>query len=81
MHSKTDWRTIETRDDLFVFLCSLAESESHALENLSAQMYLEAVVRVVNDLRGRFRNRGEAVPEQPSWRLIGEILDAAIVYD
>jgi hypothetical protein len=35
----------------------------------------------VDDIDGYFRNRGEAVPVQPTWKTLGQILLAAKVYE
>jgi hypothetical protein len=32
-------------------------------------------------MEGDYHNRGEAVPEQPSWKTLGEILVAATIYE
>jgi hypothetical protein len=32
-------------------------------------------------MEGYFKNRGEAVPEQPTWKTLAQILCAAKVYE
>jgi hypothetical protein len=75
---------IQTREELIAFVAllrrDLADNESQ-WENSTLESYLEALQAVLTDWRGRFVNRGEPVPETPSWRVIGEILMAASVYE
>jgi hypothetical protein len=49
--------------------------------NPDLDRYLEALAAVVDDLDGGFMNRGEAVPAQPSWELVAEILDMAKIHE
>jgi hypothetical protein len=75
---------IETREELIAFLSLLRRDlakNSGQWENSTLESYLEAVQAVLTDWRGRFINRGEPVPEVPSWRLIAEMLLAASVYE
>jgi hypothetical protein len=56
-------------------------SDPEQWENPNLDRYLEALARVVDDLDGGFMSRGEAVPTQPSWGLVAEILDTAKIYE
>ena len=38
-------------------------------------------VKTREDLDGWFMNRGEAVPTQPTWGLVAEILDMAKIHE
>ena len=76
--------TIETREDLIRFLSQLRQDltmNEDQWENVTLPSYLEALQAVLTDWRGRFKNRGEPVPECPSWRIVGEILLAASAYE
>ena len=75
---------IETRTDLVIFIAALRRGldiEQDSWENSTLESYLEALQAVLQDWPGRCRNRGEAVPAQPTWRLIAELLLAASIYE
>ena len=77
-------RTIATREDLIAFVALLRRDFAAAenrWENDTLDSYLEALQAVLTDWNGRFINRGEPVPEVPSWRLVAEILLAATAYE
>lgn len=76
--------TIETRHDVAAFVLALRQDlldGDDDWENPTLERYLEAVAARVNDLDGYFDNRGEPVPQTPSWRLLGEMLLAAKMYE
>ena len=76
----TDPSQIRTREDLALFLASLARSTKDAperWENNTLGSFLDALAAWTEDMDGYFTNRGEEVPEQPSWALIGQMLLAA----
>ena len=50
-------------------------------ENADLASYLTALAAWLRDSEGWYRNRGEAVPESPDWRTLGEALLAARVYE
>lgn len=50
-------------------------------ENRDLPSFLEAMAAWVDDMDGYYRNRGEAVPEQPTWKMLVQILQAARVYE
>jgi hypothetical protein len=89
--SSSDDRTIEaeqslirTRQDLLRFMALLRQDlreNRSAWENDTLETFLEALQAVLTDWDGRFLNRGESVPEGPTWRLLGEILAVAAVYE
>lgn len=75
---------IDTREDLIALLRMLRRDlveNPKRWENDSLEAYLEALEAVLTDWSGRFKNRGEPVPEAPTWRLIGEILLSATAYE
>jgi hypothetical protein len=76
--------TIDTREELIAFLSLLRQDltqHGEQWENSTLASYLEALQAVLTDWNGRFANRGDIVPEAPSWRLMAEILLAASVYE
>lgn len=56
-------------------------SRPDAWENASLDRYLEALAAWVEDMDGYYQNRGQAAPEQPNWKTLGEILLAATTYE
>jgi len=50
-------------------------------ENPDLRNFLEAMMTWVEDMDGYYQNIGEAVPEQPSWKTMAQILLAARVYE
>jgi hypothetical protein len=51
------------------------------VENPTLERFLEAFAAWCIDMPGVFQSRGLAQPEQPNWRLVGEMLIAASVYE
>lgn len=82
LHEQT--RQIDTRADLTAFLgqlrADLAANEA-TWENAELPRFLEALEAWTADMPGYFLNRGEPVPEQPSWSLIASLLLAAKSYE
>ena len=79
-----DVTAVRTREDLVVFLEELRRDlrgNREAWENDDLEAYLEALQAVLADWRGRFANRGETIPEDPTWALLAEVLLAATVYE
>lgn len=75
---------MKTRENLAVFIRDLRADlarDPKQWENPDLDRYLGGLAAVVEDLEGRFMHRGESVPPEPSWRLIAELLDAAVVYE
>lgn len=77
-------KEVRTREDLVAFLGELRRDlreNRGAWENDNLEAYLEAVQAVLADWHGRFANRGERVPADPTWKLLAEVLLAATVYE
>ena len=75
---------VSTRQDLVAFLALLRRDlieNRAAWENDNLEAYLEALQAVLNDWNGRFVNRGEPIPEHPTWKLLAEALLSAAVYE
>lgn len=82
--SRLESEDVKTREDLAVFIRGLRAdlaSDPEQWENPNLDRYLGALAAVVEDLDGGYMNRGEAVPTQPSWELVAEILDTAKIYE
>lgn len=73
-----------TRAELVAFLSQLADSfveEPERWQNNNLEDFLRAWSAWLEDMDGYFLNRSEPVPEEPSWRLIAQMLLAARVYE
>jgi hypothetical protein len=82
--STIDPRGVRSREDLAQFVRTLADDlrqQPEAWENRDLGPFLEAMSAWIEDMEGYYRNRGEAVPSQPEWSTLAEILAAARVYE
>ncbi|WP_442857041.1 DUF7660 family protein [Arthrobacter sp. YN] len=50
-------------------------------ENADLESFLEAMSAWTRDMDGYFMNRGEPVPDVPSWQLFAQMLLAAKIYE
>jgi len=84
MDLEKELETVSSRQDLAAFIQSLMsdfEADPERWENNHLIAYLDGLGGWTQDMHGYFQNRGEQVPEQPSWRLIGLMLLAARYYE
>ena len=75
---------IESREDLGAFVTNLLNDlreNPHEWENHSLPWYIEAIGAVVASKDGYYLNTKEPVPEQPTWRMMAEILFYARYYE
>ncbi|MGP3960718.1 DUF7660 family protein [Nonomuraea sp. 3N208] len=76
---------IVTREDLANFVAAMAavaaSPEAEEWENGNLSRFLDGLSGWLYAMRGYFRNQGLDEPEQPSWKLIGEMLAAATLYE
>lgn len=75
---------VRTREDFVAFTRQLAEfvpSLEEGTSNTDLERYLGALSAWTNDMETYFVNKGEAVPDQPSWSLFARILQAAVIYE
>ena len=82
IHEQVD--RIESRQDLIMFIAALREDllrNPSDWENPPLETFHAAVAAWTTDMDGCFRNRCEQVPLQPSWRLTGDMLYAAKMYE
>lgn len=73
-----------TRGELASFVDDLARTitaSPDAWENTTLPDFLHALGAWTRDLDGDFLNRGEPVPETPSWNLVAQMLLAATTYE
>lgn len=75
---------VVTREDFVAFLAAaLADLQDRPeeWENRTLENFLEAWGAWVGSMPGWCANRGEAVPEQPDWRLLAGMVMAARIYE
>ena len=75
---------IGSREDLVAFLTALRydlQTKPEQWANRDLPTYLEALAAWASDLEGYYRNTGQAIPAQPSWKMFAEMLLAAKVYE
>jgi hypothetical protein len=83
-HDAREIDEVKTRADLAAYVRALAaelRSGEKSWENANLQSFLDALAAWTMDMEGLYENRGEAVPEQPSWKLVAELLRAATLYE
>jgi len=77
-------QSIETKEDLAEFIAGLRQDLASCpgdWENPSLELFLEALGAWIGDMDGFYSNAGRAVPAQPTWRTVAEMLAAARVYE
>ena len=75
---------IQSRKDFLTFLRALhyhLTERPGEWENRDLGSFLEALAAWVEDMDGFYQNAGEAVPGQPTWKTLGQMLLAARVYE
>ena len=75
---------IQTREDFVLFVQKLLQDlrqNPDDWENRCTEAYLDAIAAWVEDIEGFFLNQEMSVPQQPDWRLLGQILLAAKYYE
>jgi hypothetical protein len=77
-------KQIETKDDLMKFIFMLRKDLNHNVEeweNYTLDSFLEAMEGWMQDMDGYYLNTNQPLPEQPSWKMIADILMAAKYYE
>lgn len=76
--------SIRSREDFVGFAKALGKDlhdNPESWENATLERFLEAVGAWVEDMDGYYINQGKPVPLQPDWKVIGDILMAAKMYE
>jgi hypothetical protein len=76
--------SIRSREDLAGFVRELnrdLHDNPASWENASLERFLEAISAWVEDMDGYYLNQGKPVPQQPDWKVVGDILMAAKMYE
>jgi hypothetical protein len=76
---------VVTRQDLAEFVRRMASvsasAEAEEWENTTLPRFLDGLAAWIASMDGYFRNQGLETPDQPSWRLVGDMLVAATLYE
>ncbi|XXF77593.1 hypothetical protein P2318_31755 [Myxococcaceae bacterium GXIMD 01537] len=75
---------VRSRDDLVRFIHALREDlqrDPGDWENPTLERFLEALAGWCEDMNGYYKGRGERVPEQPTWKVVADMLMAASMYE
>jgi hypothetical protein len=73
-----------SRADFITFLQTLRsnlQQKPEEWENRDLVSFLKAMAAWVEDMDGYYQNLGESIPDQPTWKTMGQILLAARVYE
>ena len=77
-------KDVRSREDFVRFARQLAQSVPSLdpqTSNRDLGDYLEALSGWVNDMDGYFLNKGQPMPKEPTWSLLAQILEAAMIYE
>lgn len=77
-------RNIHDRDSLVRLIREISDQIStHGEEcsNSNLPSFLEAMASWIEDMDGYYASRGEESPQKLTWRNLGEIIVAALVYE
>lgn len=75
---------IQSRNDFVKFTRALLKNfkeHPEQWENDNLALYLDALAAWVEDMEGYYHNKGEPVPNEPTWMVLGQILVAAKIYE
>jgi hypothetical protein len=75
---------IHTRADFISFVRALQghlQQKPQEWENRDLSSFLSAMAGWVEDMDGYYQNRGESVPDPPTWKSVAEVLLASRVYE
>jgi len=75
---------IQSQPDFVAFSQALVKDlkeNPDGWENRDLPGFLEALGAWVDDMNGYYQAKGGAIPLQPSWKMLGEVLLAAKVYE
>jgi hypothetical protein len=77
-------RHIQSRQEFLAFartFLSSLRSRPEDWTNRDLASFLEAMTAWIEDMDGYYQSRGEPVPEQPTWKALGQVLLAARIYE
>jgi hypothetical protein len=82
--AEVDASNVATREDVVgVIHAMVNDLRKHPDDwgNASLESYLDALATSIEDLDQGYAERGEVVPDQPSWRQVAELLVTASGYE
>lgn len=82
--SAAEIQTIRSREQLAAFLRGMVaelRGQPGTWQNGDLPSFLSAMAAWVEDMDGYYANRGEDVPDAPTWQTLRDILSAARVYE
>lgn len=75
---------VKTKEELIQFIHHLRKdllANEEEWENVSLADYLDAMAAWMEDMDGYYKNTGQPIPEQASWKTLADILFAATMYE
>ena len=72
---------VQTREDFITFIETLQLEDYDEWENPDLMRYLGALAGYARDIDGAYLNAGREFPEQPTWRILAELLYGAAYYE
>lgn len=82
LHEKIE--RIDTNKDLADFIEALRSdllANPNDWENANLERFLEAMAAWVRVMENAYKNTGRQFPNQPSWKMVADILYAAKMYE
>lgn len=79
-----EFEAIETRDDLIRALKRLMEglyADRVRVEHETIPDYVEAYTAYVESIPNLYKNQERDFPNNPTWKLVGELLFGALIYE
>ena len=75
---------IDSKDDLAAFVGALRkdlETNRDKWENPTLELFLEAMESWIESMGGHYLNKGQQVPQPPTWQTFARILHASKIYE
>lgn len=77
-----NYKKIDNKEQLLELIRNLSNEDSSSWENTKTKDFLEALGAWLQDADGFYKNfKLETNPNEPSWQLFADALQAAIVYE
>jgi len=79
-----EFEAIETRDELIKALKKLVDglySNKVRIEHETVRDYVEAYTAYTESIPNLYKNLGRDFPDTPTWKLVGELIFGALIYE
>ena len=76
--------SIQSRNDFVAFVRALSQDlhdNPASWQNTNLECFLESLGAWVEDMEGYYLNQGKSLPQEPDWRVAGDMLMAAKTYE